>query len=285
MGTATIIDVNMSNTALPATSLGSSYNYITASGTYVGHAYATTTTIALSVHPRGVGNTVIIDDAEISEVAESTIDLSSGNWVRASIENKTITNPCVAIKLATSGDAVDVAYADLQTGAFVTSPIETFASTVTRAADDITLLTTAFPFSASEGVLYLEGTTTATTAFPFGISITRSGTSANFIGVGFNGTTGAALIEMAEGSTQASIAIANDRNAKTAASFKVNEVRGAADGAAGTEDTTATFATSLTTLRVGRGYTTTQYFNGYIRRAMYLPTTKTTAQLQTLTTP
>ena len=51
----------------------------------------------------------------------------------------TITNPMVAIRLASSGDAVAMDYAQIEDGAFQTMPILTTSASATRAADSLML--------------------------------------------------------------------------------------------------------------------------------------------------
>lgn len=61
---------------------------------------------------------------------------SAGTWALASIPAQTVTNPSIGFKLATSGDAIGVDWAQNENGAFPTSrlpPITT--GTITRAAD------------------------------------------------------------------------------------------------------------------------------------------------------
>jgi len=64
----------------------------------------------------------------------STVDLSDTEWRRVVLSG-TVTNPTVGIKIATSGDAVAMDYAQVEDGAFATTPILTTTATVTRSAD------------------------------------------------------------------------------------------------------------------------------------------------------
>ena len=74
----------------------------------------------------------------------STVDLSNGLWNRIVLSG-TVTNPVVGIKIVTSGDAVAMDFAQIEDGAFATSPILTTSATVTRSAD-----------VASIGKIYLD---------------------------------------------------------------------------------------------------------------------------------
>jgi hypothetical protein len=68
----------------------------------------------------------------------STVDLSSTEWRRIVLSG-TVTNPVVGIKLATNGDAVAMDYAQVEDGAFATSPILTTTATATRSRDALTI--------------------------------------------------------------------------------------------------------------------------------------------------
>jgi hypothetical protein len=59
-------------------------------------------------------------------------------WTRVSIPTQTIANPTVGFKLATSGDAIGVFLVQNENGSFTTPGIPTTATSVARAADNIT---------------------------------------------------------------------------------------------------------------------------------------------------
>jgi hypothetical protein len=64
----------------------------------------------------------------------STIDLSSMQWRRSSLSG-TVTNPVVAIRLLTNGDAVAMDYAQVEDAEGASSPIFTTSAAATRAGD------------------------------------------------------------------------------------------------------------------------------------------------------
>lgn len=263
------------------TTLGGTQNYsvllssgATENAVFV--ATAATTYVYVRVQSAVISAAVTADDISVLEVAETTVDLSSGNWVRATIENKTITNPCVAIKLATSGDAVDVAYADLESGAFITSPIETFASTVTRAVDNISLATSAFPWDAATGTAYIRlnpkainiGSDQYALAFgPNGRLCYQSSTVYRF----FDGTNTADAGTAVAG-TAANYAIGFSSTTTAAVLNGGSVTAGTFDGGLGTG-----------TLYFGSNAGGT-VFNGYISKVLIAPRRYSNAELQTLTT-
>jgi hypothetical protein len=108
----------------------------------------------------GSGN---IDVTQDNGSTWTTVAVTS-SWAIYPIASVTSTNPTVGIRVVTSGDAVDVAYFKHETGAVLTSPIETFGSTVTRAIDNISL-SGGFPTNASAQTLI------ATMTFPTGTNV------------------------------------------------------------------------------------------------------------------
>jgi hypothetical protein len=82
----------------------------------------------------------------------------TANWTRVSVPSATILNPIVGVRIVTSGDAIDVALFQIENGAFITSPIPTVASQVTRAADQISILTSAFPWVDAQGTMVADFT-------------------------------------------------------------------------------------------------------------------------------
>jgi hypothetical protein len=87
----------------------------------------------------------------------STVDLSDTEWRRIVVSG-TVTNPTVGIKIATSGDAVAMDYAQVEDGAFATTPILTTTATVTRAVDAASISGVNFDswYRPDEGTIYGE---------------------------------------------------------------------------------------------------------------------------------
>jgi hypothetical protein len=165
--------------------------------------------------------------------------------------------------------------AQLEAGAFATSYIPTVASQVTRAADQVSILTSAFPYSATAGTVALDFTTFAVGATRYVVDTgSNDGAFVYLVSSGsgirmFDGTTGITSGSMVVGIPK-----------KVAHAFDVGGLAGSADGAA---VVTAAFdggfglGTSLSINRNGN-------YNGHIKRLDYYAVRKSNAELQVLST-
>ena len=180
--------------------------------------------------------------------------------------------------MATSGDAIDVALFDHELGAFITSPIPTVASQVTRLADQVSILTSAFAYSATAGTYAVEadGQFTAGTITTWfrddNIVLTNT---ASGVRVYNSASSPLALLGSYTPGTMAKVAVGY----MSGASASAGSIAGAA---------VVTFTNpgdTATTLLLGRGNTASGQFplNGHIKRLTYFPTRRTDADLQVLT--
>jgi hypothetical protein len=135
----------------------------------------------------------------------STVDLSSTECRRIVLSG-TVTNPVVGIRLATNGDAVAMDYAQVEDGAFATTPILTTTASATRSADVATCLPTVFPAGRSPvsntlvafGSLPRSKYASSSTMFSYGASPRAylsfsTGATSTTLGV-FDGVLGAATV-------------------------------------------------------------------------------------------
>jgi hypothetical protein len=256
-----------------------------ANGTYSVVAQADATTMYLSF---GAATSGTWDNVSLLEVAETDItsSINSSTWTRVSITNETITNPCVAIKLATSGDAIDVDYCQSEAGAFITSPIYTGSASVVRAIDNIRCATSVMAYSQSAVTLYGKGTPQATDAFatnqiPVGVDdgtinerlcVSRASGSPLFFNT--DGGVAQCLIDAGTWSQATS--------GKIAGSAAANDFAGSFNGGAAGTDTSGTMP-SVHTFGVGNTASTSA-FNGHIAQIMVLPRAMSDAELVVVTT-
>lgn len=200
----------------------------------------------------------------------------TADWTRVNIASATLTNPTVGLRIVTSADAVDVALFQHEVGSFTTSPIETFASTVTRAADNISLATSAFPYGTSNTLFFWGSQVSNSTATAAHIQIDDGTTSNRNIIAADQGFTGVG------GVAQAQIATTEDVNTnKYAYAFATNDFAFAKNSTVIGTDASGSLPT-VTTLRLNNN--TSLYNTGMIKQIACFPRRMSNAELQTLTT-
>lgn len=96
----------------------------------------------------------------------------TSTWTRFVLASVTSANPIVGLRIVTSGDAVDVAYFQHETGLFPTSPVVTYAAAVTRALDNLYLEPTKINLSATVGTVIAKAGNVPTNATAFSTLLT-----------------------------------------------------------------------------------------------------------------
>jgi hypothetical protein len=204
----------------------------------------------------------------------------TANWTRVSVPSATILNPIVGVRIVTSGDAIDVALFQNENGAFITSPIPTTNNPlgVTRAADNISILTSAFPYSATAGTSVFAGDVLAVNLSSQRVLQTSG--SGRLIYIAGN------QITIFDGTTvlPASGGIVVNTAFKAATAYGVADGMGATFNA-GTVATGA-FDGGMTsgTLYLGSDNAVAGFLNGHIKRLDYYASRKTNAELVVLST-
>jgi lysophospholipase L1-like esterase len=263
-----------------------------ANGTVLQAITSASATRVTSVYLRRRSGTGNIDITQDNGGTWTTQDGVTSNWKRFSLASVTSTDPTVGIRVVTSGDQVDVALFQHEVGPCASSPIDTLGSTITRAGDFISLVTSAFPFSATEGTLVGHATARAASGFvgavapcivTFGdgtlnevIYIDRN-TTARPRGVITDGGVNQAVIDVDAVGTWA-----NSTAHKLAMSWAANDVAACFDGGAVVADTSATLPT-VNNLRIGAFTSTTGGWGGVIKQITYLPRALADAELITRT--
>ena len=164
--------------------------------------------------------------------------------------------------------------------------MQTFGATVTRAADNITLLTSTFPLSATAGTFYVRYTTANVTAERRAIELNDTTANERFT-LGNNSSAAGALWVVDGGANQTAPLTTGTVVAGTverlAASWAANDFALSSDGGAAATDTSGTLPT-VTTLRLGAGVGGVNVINGYLSQALYLPRAMSDAELATRST-
>ncbi len=120
------------------------------------HFVAMETTIYLVFSTAGAGSTFTfaVDDVEVFAMAETDVTSQiTTDWTRlGEVQAGSIQHPAFSLR-STAADEIEVALFQSETGSAVTSPIPTYASTVLRAADNITLATSLWPYQQNLSML------------------------------------------------------------------------------------------------------------------------------------
>ena len=211
----------------------------------------------------------------------STVDLSDTEWRRIVLSG-TVTNPTVGIKIATNGDAVAMDYAQVEDGAFATTPILTTTATVTRSGDVATMGGQLFRdwHRPDEGTVYTEIKPYVLGAAN-GVTINNNTTS-NRIRVTVNSTSDQSLITTG-GAAQATLnggtPVANTVT-KLATAYRINDFALSLNGGNVAIDTSGTVP-AVTQIQFGSE--TTTIGNTTIARAVFHPKRLNDVVLQELT--
>ncbi len=212
--------------------------------------------------------------------------LSSLVWTRHNIV-RTQANPVFGVRIVTSGDAVEVDFAGLEPGAFLTSPVEVEGSAVTRTADVATMSDVSW-HSGGAGTWFAEFDQPALTgAAAYILQIddgdstdrenfqVRSGAKPHFEVISSGGNNGL---------TTAIDVIVAGTTVKIAAAYETNDLAFSMDGASIITDATVDFPTdALTTARIGVDHGNANPLNGHIARIAYWPRRLPNGLLQNLT--
>ncbi|MFP5516926.1 MAG: hypothetical protein ACLGJC_28065 [Alphaproteobacteria bacterium] len=122
---------------------------------------------------------------------------------------QTVANPTIGFRLGSSGDQIDVDFANGETGAFDTSPIEAGSSIATRAADVNTLLlSNVSGWNPNEGTIYVEATSLGSASANQAYVTISDGSTSNMILLYRSGT-GVGVSVKAAGAVVGQITIGN----------------------------------------------------------------------------
>lgn len=162
----------------------------------------------------------------------------------------------------------------------MTSYIPTTSAQVTRAADAISLATSAFPFSATAGTVVIEGRTPAGLGTQALWQIDDTTSAERFL---IHRNTGGELhaVTVDGGVSQCDInlgVVANSTAFKVAFAWAAGDFAAALNGGTVGTDAVGTLPT-VTTMRSGRDHSASEW-NGHIKQITYLPRRASNAELQ-----
>lgn len=221
----------------------------------------------------------------------ASIESVGSGWYRCTVMSSNAgSSEIIAIScssannLSSPGDGSSGIYiwgAQQENGSFPTSYIQTFGSTVTRAADsDLTLATSAYPHSATVNSGWIE-------YVPFNVATAMvalrwdDGTANEVVSVGHSAAAALGLTVTDGGAAQTAPLTSGTATAnateRIAFSWKANDFLFSDNGAAAVEDTSGTLPT-VTSLDFG------PTLNGYIKRIVILPVEKSAAEVAAMAT-
>ena len=259
------------------------YVVVTANTTYTFSFWAKFgTAVGLTIAAYDGSNSAFIS----TDITPTTVPSDNG-WTRC-IATFTTPTGCTLLRVYPDRNTANTGTfwlwgAQLEAGAFPTSYIPTVASQVTRAADQVSILTSAFAYNAAAGTVAVDVTLGQGGG---GLALFDDGTANNQISTGAapgNGFSGffvkAATVVQADvfaGSTAA------PGDHKQAAAWQANDFTYYTAGVQrGTPDTSGSIP-NVTKLNFG--IDRTAYLNGHIKRLTYFPTRRSNADLQVLST-
>lgn len=253
-------------------------------------ASTTSTFIRVSSNQAVLGRTGYFDNLSVKAAVETTVTVTS-DWTRVATASATITNPPLIIRMATSGDAIDVALFQHELGAFITSPIPTVASQVTRLADQVSILTSAFGYSQTEMTIagqYQQLVATTVSVPRTTLCAASSGNNRLEMRGADSGLGALAAYGTGVGVASLGPAAGVAANTPTKLAFAAGASGGALyqNGAQAASNPTSASAPNVGTGTFGVGYNPSAggQLNGHIKRLTYFPTRRSNADLQVLTT-
>ena len=218
--------------------------------------------------------------------------IGNDGWYRCIISGECLTTTSSAgLEITTSGgagstgDGLYIYGAQLEQGAYPTSYIPTYGTSVTRAADSCNGAGNANTFNSTEGVLYAEFSGLVN-AEDYRIISLNAGDSANSIFIGIRNDTGNVYMYMPlDGTSYISSVNATNTNVKVALKYKTNDVSFYINGVKVFSDSSVTLPVGLSKLDFNYGNVSNSYpFYGNVKQLLVFNTALSDADLATLTT-
>ncbi len=249
-----------------------------------------------------VGSTVVfnLSNGTITSGTGGSITPASNGYYRCSATFTATSTGASDLRIGT-GDATSktifVYGLQIEAGSFPTSYIPTGASSVTRSADNASVSTQAFPYSATEGTIVAN--------VMFANYVSGDGRLGGVVGLGSSSpriilamgtsSTRPFFAQMYDGTNITNLSKPNFSDLSVNTPHKVGIAYTTASGGAsaftwdGISASSSTNANALNlsgmaTMQIGTQPDAPLYFNGHIRQITYLPRRITNAELQTRTT-
>jgi len=293
---------DLSNVVWVKTSITAAKNAVGADGTVSGATTLTATAASgtvlqslvhvsqsrvFSAYIRRVTGTGAIQLTTNGGTNWTTVTITSG-YTQVACAAQTVLNGSVGIRMAVSGDVIEVDFTQGEVGPVATSTIPTTTTSATRNADVITLSgAVSGCIGQTEGTIYAEVDAVNWTNLGR-IFVVSDGTTLNAISILFNTSNRFRLIiDTGGGSAQADISSSSLSNGvhKIAVAYANNDIAFFVDGVLVGTDTSATIpaCSQIFLGKIGTS-SSTNFMNDRIRAVALYSTRLTNAQLQALTT-
>lgn len=210
-----------------------------------------------------------------------TTQTVTSSWTRVALAAVTSTNPTVGIRIATSGDAVDVWCFDHETGTVATSPIITYGAAVARAADSPEITTSLFPYNVSEGTLYIKAIVPTIVTNGRFLDLNNNSSTIRVADIYAASATSFANFKTVDSSSHVVTSAAVAGIQRIAARYKENDYHSAYNGVLGTPDTVTPAMETATMLEIGHLANASQ-LPMIVQQVAYFPDAKANATLQAL---
>lgn len=216
-----------------------------------------------------------------------TINAGPANAVACVYGSNSATPGAISPSYLGDGSTIIVGDLQLEAGSFATSYIPTIGSTVTRAADNISLATSAFPYVSQPGTLFAEVQTPVELSASERALLALATDSSNRLLLNYRALSNDDFTAQNVDASSPNMGIDGgdiviNTAQKIALGFATNDAAFYQGGSQVGTDTSVSFA-SVTTLHVGSDRNT-NHANAYLRKLMYLPRRMANADLQTLST-
>lgn len=291
-------NMTVANTATGIDGVGSSATRLTATsnnGTVLQSVTSGSAARATTAYVRRVSGTGTVEMTQNGGTNWTAVTVTS-QWTRVGPASATITNPSVGFRLATSGDAIEVDFVQLENGTFASSAIGTAGSAATRASDFASIegssFATLFPNIGTEGAVVLEIESAVpsggTPAFMMVFSIvnTANVNSNRFVlehTIGGNGIWRAASNGSATINGLGSGALQQNVVTKRGFSFKDSYYVAVADGAVVGTQLFGAMPVGLNAMGIGLYASVGNQWFGWFRNLTVLPVSPPVTEMQMLT--
>lgn len=288
---ATLKRVTQDVTVVNATGYTQSVFAKAGTDSYVVFRFDASNYVSFNLSTLAVGTTGTYFSSPIITHVGGGIYLCTARFTSTSTTHTIWIGPDVA-NTTHASTATDIFYlwgAQVELGSFASSYIPTAGSTVTCAADLVTLAGTLFPLNQSEGTLYAKFASMGVAATSVWALTLDNGTAAETMTIGRN-TNRTALAAVFDGTVHqigssgisSTATVADNTQTKSALGYKLNDTAVAQAGETVQIDIVCTMPTTTQMVFGNRALDSARALNGWLFEAMYLPTRLTDVQLAAL---